>query len=135
MRTFLDSSFAAALVLADDNKHAAASQYWTSLVEEAPEITTTSLVVCEVVALLNGRGLHRRAVAAGNDLMSNPAIEFIFVDRTLFDEGWEFFHRHADKTYSLADCVSFVLMKQRGISAALTFDKHFAQAGFTMVPQ
>ncbi len=35
-----------------------------------------------------------------------------------------------DKTDSLGDAVSFVLMRQRGISEALTTDRHFEQEGF-----
>lgn len=35
-----------------------------------------------------------------------------------------------DETYSLCDAVSFVLMRQRGISDALTTDRHFEQEGF-----
>lgn len=38
-------------------------------------------------------------------------------------------HR-SDKTYSLCDAVSFVLMHERGILEALTTDKHFVQEGF-----
>jgi len=35
-----------------------------------------------------------------------------------------------DKTYSLCDSVSFVIMRQRQITEALTTDKHFEQEGF-----
>jgi len=35
-----------------------------------------------------------------------------------------------DKTYSLCDAVSFVLMRQYGYTEALTTDHHFEQEGF-----
>jgi predicted nucleic acid-binding protein len=35
-----------------------------------------------------------------------------------------------DKSWSLVDCSSFVVMQQRGIVEALTTDEHFEQAGF-----
>lgn len=34
------------------------------------------------------------------------------------------------KHWSLTDCISFVVMQQRGIRQALTFDRHFEQAGY-----
>lgn len=35
-----------------------------------------------------------------------------------------------DKTYSLCDAISFVLMREHGIQEALTTDHHFEQEGF-----
>ena len=52
----------------------------------------------------------------------------------VFFEGWQLFQQYNDKSYSLTDCVSFVVMKQLGIRAALSFDKHFVQAGFEKLP-
>ncbi len=59
---------------------------------------------------------------------------FVFVDHNLFNAGWAYFCRHADKRYSLTDCISFVVMQERGLREALTFDQHFTQAGFEASP-
>ncbi len=61
-------------------------------------------------------------------------MEMIFVDEALFEAGWRYFQTHKDKRYSLTDCISFVVMQQRQIYSALSFDHHFAQAGFQLVP-
>jgi uncharacterized protein len=37
--------------------------------------------------------------------------------------------RRPDKSYSLCDAVSFILMRRRGITEALTTDRHFEQEG------
>lgn len=58
----------------------------------------------------------------------------VHVDEELFYEAWGYFQKHKDKKYSLADCVSFVLMQKLEIREALTFDRHFVQAGFVKLP-
>ena len=35
-----------------------------------------------------------------------------------------------DQTWSVVDCASFVVMKERGITDALAYDDDFKQAGF-----
>jgi len=44
-------------------------------------------------------------------------------------------HNRLDKSYSLCDAVSFILMRERQINKALTTDKHFAQEGFIRLLQ
>jgi len=36
----------------------------------------------------------------------------------------------SDKEWGLVDCLSFVIMRERGITEALTPDRHFTRAGF-----
>jgi len=47
-------------------------------------------------------------------------------------DGW--LRRFRDQRLSLADAVSFEVMRSRRIRDALTLDSHFALAGFRMVP-
>jgi uncharacterized protein len=47
-----------------------------------------------------------------------------------FREALELFASRADKEWSLTDCASFNLMRERGVSEALAHDHHFEQAGF-----
>ncbi len=42
-------------------------------------------------------------------------------------------HQHDDKTWSLTDCLSFVVTHECRIAEALTGDHHFVQAGFAAV--
>jgi hypothetical protein len=48
----------------------------------------------------------------------------------LVRSGWELFRSRTDKEWSWADCISFVVMQERGLRQALTTDEHFEQAGF-----
>ena len=38
-------------------------------------------------------------------------------------------HAHEDKTYSLCDAASFVVMERLGIHEAIAFDRHFLAYG------
>jgi len=66
--------------------------------------------------------LHLRQSAAG---------EIVPASREILDRALDLYHQHRDKEWTLTDCVSFVVMRDRGIAAALTEDRHFEQAGFT----
>ncbi len=92
-------------------------------------------MLVEVVTLLNNRRLHSKAVELGNNLLRSRSFNVVHVDEELFYEAWNYFQKYKDKTYSLTDCVSFVLMKKLGIFEALTFDKHLVQAGFGKLPR
>ena len=131
---FLDANFVIALEISDDQHHYEAAQYWKTLIETSFSLVTTSYIVDEIVTFLNRRRHHDKAVKVGNNLLNASHIQLIHIDEPLFYEGWQYFEQHSDKTYSLTDCVSFVLMKKLGIVEALTFDKHFTQAGFVKLP-
>jgi predicted nucleic acid-binding protein len=93
---------------------------------------THSYIISEYVALANARRLPRQFVLDFVvDLLDNPDIETIWVDEQLHRAAVELLTLRQDKTYSLCDLVSFVLMQQRGITEALTTDRHFEQEGFT----
>jgi predicted nucleic acid-binding protein len=38
--------------------------------------------------------------------------------------------KRSEKEWGLTDCVSFVVMRDRGLTAALTADRHFQQADY-----
>ena len=131
---FLDTGYLLALELANDQNHRSALLHWNQTKSSLPYLTTTSYVFDEVVTFFNSRGFHAKAVEVGNRLLRSPSVNLIQVDEELFAEGWRYFQAHQDKAYSLTDCISFVVMEKRDIRAALAFDRHFVQAGFTVLP-
>lgn len=131
---FLDTSFLIALEVSSDQNHEHAQAYWQSILDSPPQLVTTSYVFDEVVTFFNTRNQHGRAVKIADRLLTSPSVHLMHVDESLFFDGWRFFRLHADKTYSLTDCISFVVMANHGLRTALTFDKHFEQAGFEICP-
>jgi uncharacterized protein len=131
---FLDTGYIIALEASDDQNHKASLQHWSFFSKNLPILFTTSYTFDETVTFFNNRGHHQKSVEIGTNLLKSPSIRFIDVDQALFQEGWTYFKKHSDKTYSLTDCISFVLMKRLAIKTALTFDNHFMQAGFKILP-
>jgi uncharacterized protein len=134
MTIFLDTSFVLALELKDEQHHPLAMNHWRLVATSKPNLVTTSYVFDEVVTFFNSRNRHDKAVEVGDRLLSSSAIQLVHVEEALFLEGWEYFQQHNDKSYSLTDCISFIVMAKRKITVALTFDRHFVQAGFQKMP-
>ena len=131
---FLDSGFLIALEAGDDQHHAAASTFWRAFEANPSPLVTTSFILDEVATFFNSRSHHAKAVEIGRYLLRSPSVLFQHVDDSLFQEGWRLFQRYDDKRFSLTDCVSFALMKRLRLKTALSFDRHFTQAGFTIKP-
>lgn len=92
---------------------------------------THNYVLAELVALGLIRGFSREQLLLYVfDLLEEPNIEIIWIDSFLNREAMELLLARKDKTYSLCDSVSFVLMQRYGITEALTTDRHFEQEGF-----
>ena len=54
-------------------------------------------------------------------------------DRKYFQAALRLYEDRPDKEYSLVDCMSMVIMRERDITHVLTNDHHFAQERFTVV--
>ena len=133
-KVFLDTGYLIAMEAVDDQHHKTALDYWHNLTSSLPQLVTSSYIFDEVVTFFNSRNKHAKAVEIGKLLLESPSVNLIHIDERLFYEAWRYFIRHSDKTYSLTDCASFILMRRLRIRAALTFDQHFVQAGFERKP-
>ncbi len=110
-----------------DARHADA----VTFLKSAPVLLTHSYVIVEFVPLCQVRGLNRAtSLAFASALLDSPDVGVVWVDESLHRTGVALLQARLDKTYSLCDAVSFVLMRQRGITEALTTDHHFDQEGF-----
>lgn len=129
-KVFVDSTAWIALLHSRDELHDRAISDYGRLIKEARPLVTSSLVLMEVANTLRAPG-HRRLVLELEQRCRNSRIgEVVWVDEAMYQAGWELFRQRPDKAWSLVDCTSFVLMRERNIEEALTADHHFEQAGF-----
>ncbi len=97
---------------------------------------THNYFIAEYVALTHARRFPRSSVLSFVvTLLDNPDIETVWVDEALHCAAVELLLERQDKGYSLCDSVSFVVMRQRGITKALSTDRHFEQEGFARLLQ
>ena len=54
-------------------------------------------------------------------------------EQALYERGWQLYRDRPDKSWSLTDCISFVVMNDMNLRDALTGDKHFEQAGYVAI--
>ena len=127
MATFVDTVYLLALINPNDGWRPKALE-WAARI--SGPLVTTEAVLTEVADALC-RSAHRRwALEAIRDLRSDSAVTCVPGSAQLFAQGLDLYGDRVDKDWSLTDCLSFVVMRQRGIDQALTADVHFVQAGF-----
>ena len=99
--------------------------------QEFREVVTTSWVLVELADCM--RLPHEREVTARFIAALRQALQTVVVpvSEAALWRGFELYRGRTDKEWSLTDCISFVVMKEQGLTQALTGDHHFEQAGFT----
>jgi len=88
------------------------------------------LAYAEIVAIFEDPTVSlalKRYIAV---LRSNPRLRIVAASQHLMDEGLGVFEQHADKAWSLTDCISFSIMRGHSVHEALTTDRHFERVGF-----
>jgi predicted nucleic acid-binding protein len=126
----MDTSFAIALISPRDQHHANANLLLRYIEAQCIPLVTTRAVIVEVGDALAKRALRSQAAALLDSYEEDPRVEVAPLSEELYERGRTFFRRHRDKEWGLTDCISFVVMKDHGLTDALTADAHFRQAGF-----
>jgi hypothetical protein len=131
-KVFVDTSAWIALINTGDALAAQAKQILVRLNQQQIILVTTEFVLLEVADALCKTNLRQKTYAYINGIkQALDVIQIIPLEQSLLDRGWAIYHQYSDKDWGLTDCISFVVMKQEGITEAFTSDKHFEQAGFT----
>jgi predicted nucleic acid-binding protein len=126
-RVFIDTSFVVALVNEKDQNHARASEL-ADLFDGYPLITTDAVLV-EIGNAL-ARNFKEQASEVIEDFLTSDEVEIVNINGALFQSAFGLYRTHKDKSWGMTDCISFIVMRERGIIDALTNDKDFRQAGF-----
>ena len=127
---FLDSAYAVALAAPDDQFHFKAAALAAELRSRNRQMLTTQAVVFEIGDALSKPKFRRVAIELMTGIFTDSRIEVVPVTSALVQRAFELFQQRPDKGWGMTDCLSFIVMEERGIQQALTTDEHFEQAGF-----
>jgi uncharacterized protein len=132
---FVDTSAWLALADAHDRHHDEAREVQRRIIRgEYGHQITSNYVLVESVSIIRRRLGLRPAMALAGAMASGKEVGLFWVEPVHHREAMELMASHADKQWSVTDCTSFVLMRSMGVRDAFTFDRDFAQAGFSAHP-
>lgn len=131
---FIDTSGFIALFDASDRHHEGAKAFFTPERIRSLRVqpVTTNFVFAEVYAYFCRD--HGRAVIIGRHIRESRILRYIRPGVADEDAAWELAQQCSDKDFSFVDCLSFVIMSRLGCRKAFTFDSHFRQMGFEILP-
>jgi uncharacterized protein len=127
---FLDTSYAIALSSPPDQYHARAVALAQQIETQQRGLLTTRAVMLEIGNALAKPRYRAKAVRLLQAMEQDPAVEILPLSEELYARAMGLYRDRPDKEWGLTDCVSFVVMQERGLREALTTDDHFRQAGF-----
>jgi uncharacterized protein len=127
---FADASFYIAWMNPQDEFHSEADRLAENYFGE---IFTSEYVLMEVGNWLSRAKDKSFFVRLLDYLKEDLQTTIIPAFPELFQEGFRLFSQRADKDWSMTDCISFYLMKERGIYEAFASDHHFEQAGYRIL--
>jgi predicted nucleic acid-binding protein len=124
---FADTGFFIALLNPRDELHARVQAWLTHVTEK---VVVSEYVLWELVNFyskpINRSKVHKLLTR----LRTATQYEIVPATSEMFDAGLALHADRPDKEWSLTDCISFLIMKNRGLARALAYDLHFEQAGF-----
>jgi uncharacterized protein len=127
---FLDTGYAIALSAPKDQHHAAAVELAERLEAEGARLVTTRAILIEIGNALSRLQHRPAATRLLNSLENDTHVEIVPVSEELYRRAFQLYQERSDKEWGMTDCISFVVMQDRGLTQALTPDVHFEQAGF-----
>jgi hypothetical protein len=130
-RVFLDTVFVLALASPTDQFNVKAKELSHQIKAEGNSLVTTRAILIEIGDAMAGQRRRKAGITMLESLEGDDNLEIVQNSEELFSKAFYLFASRPDKEWGMTDCISFVVMKEQGISEALTTDVHFQQSGFT----
>ena len=129
-RVFIDTSYLIAIINPRDDHHQRAEAVSKRI--GTYSAVTSEMVLTEFLNYFSAKGpqLRQMSLKSIESLCSDPNIEVVPQTSQQFDDALRYYRNRPDKGYSLTDCASMLIMKEKNLQDVLTHDQHFQQEGF-----
>lgn len=127
---FADTSLFVAFLNPRDEYHELAVEF---IGQDSSFLVTTTWVLVELGNFVSKSRARRRFAPFVRDLRDDPLVEIVPDTAELFEQALDLYQRRPDKHWSMTDCMSFLVMREKRLTEVLTTDHHFVQAGFKIL--
>ena len=130
---FIDTSAFYAIIDRSDLFHEQAGEAWLLLLQTDRCLITSNYVAFETTALLQNRIGHKAALIFSTDILG--VVDVHWITQIIHESSLELWKNLGRRNLSFVDCSSFILMGQTQCSEAFSMDRHFADQGYTLLPE
>ena len=131
---FVDTGAFLARYVRRDSHHTRARRVWADIERLRTACFTSNFVLDETLTLLGRQSSYFFAAERARALLGSKALTILRPDAEDELAAVEFLAKFADQEVSYTDCVSFTLMRRQRLSRVFTFNRHFRDAGFEVLP-
>src|SRR5215211_2344470 len=131
-KIFVDTSALYALMSTEDQDRKLAAKTWEDALKREDVLFTNNYVLVECFALIQSRLGLEFVRALQTNIVPFLQIDWIGEPQHMSSVNNVFTANR--RQLSLVDCSSFETMRRLGIETVFTFDEHFHEQGFKVVP-
>ena len=131
-KIFVDTSALYALISMEDFQYKTALSTWDDMIRSNAVLVTNNYVIVECFSLLQ----YRLGIEAARDLELKiaPLLQIDWIDEQQHTSIVNDVFAANRRQLSLVDCSCFESMRRMGIEKVFTFDEHFREQGFEVIP-
>jgi uncharacterized protein len=132
MTIFVDTSVLLAVLGKDDVNNVLAAETLADLVENGEQLFTTNYILVESYALIQ----RRMGMDAIQDFQKNilPSLTLVWISAEDYQYSVKNFLSENRRNLSFVDCSSFDTIQRLTMDQVFTFDSHFREQGFEVIP-
>ncbi|MBI3991367.1 MAG: type II toxin-antitoxin system VapC family toxin [Candidatus Omnitrophica bacterium] len=130
---FVDSFSWIALINKSDNHHEVSLKTIEDFLNKQVKLITTNYVVIETINALSKVEFRKAVIEFIDKLEKSPSVEIVKITDEIYNNAWRLYQQRMDKDWGIIDCTSFEVMRIFNLKKAFTNDKHFKQAGYSLV--